>query len=132
MATSSVAADTTTPTQLVIAYPSTEPATGEQLKFNMGYYTGHHIVLATRLWGPAGLQSWSVVEFQNPNLFSGETPPYLFQSTLIWDVPQEQVLKAVLDSGPVLGPDVVNFANIAPVLWIAKAGPSGMVEETKG
>ncbi|KAJ4356756.1 uncharacterized protein N0V89_004792 [Didymosphaeria variabile] len=118
-----------TTTQLVIAYPSSDPTTGSPLTFNMAYYTGHHVALATKIWGPSGLKSWFVVEFANPNPFSGETPPYLFQSTLTWDVPPEEVLKAVMNSGEELGPDVVNFTNVEPVLWVAKAGPSGVVGE---
>ncbi|KAL1606261.1 hypothetical protein SLS60_003663 [Paraconiothyrium brasiliense] len=118
-----------TQTHLIIAYPSSDPTTGKPLNFNMPYYTGHHVALATKLWGPSGLKSWSVVEFANPNPFSGKTPPYLFQSTLIWEGSPEEVLKAVMDSGEVLGPDVVNFTDVEPVLWVAKPGASGIVGE---
>ena len=45
-----------------------------------------------------------------------------------WNATPDEVFKAVVDGGPAPEPDVVKFTDVAPVLWIAKAGPSRTVD----
>ncbi|PVI03573.1 hypothetical protein DM02DRAFT_612193 [Periconia macrospinosa] len=110
-----------------LSFASFHPTTNEPLQFNMTYYLESHIPLVESLWGPQGAASWDIVEFQNPDPFTGESPPYLFQSTVNWNASQDKIIKAVLDNVPVTGPDVDRFSNIQPIIWYGNITAGGIV-----
>ncbi|KAF2750094.1 hypothetical protein M011DRAFT_474574 [Sporormia fimetaria CBS 119925] len=112
---------------IVVAYPSTHPETSEPLQFNMSYYLSHHLPLIERVWAPYGLQSWSINEFQNPCPLTGKTPPYLVQATVYFDTLENfriALEKAVAETGP----DLENFSNVQPVVWVGGEKGTGVVE----
>ncbi|KAF2473728.1 uncharacterized protein BDR25DRAFT_301872 [Lindgomyces ingoldianus] len=103
----------------VVAYPSKHPETGEPLQFDMNYYLSGHMPLIDRAWGPYGLKSWSINQFQNPCPLTGETPPYLVQTTCCFDSVEN--LKTALEKGSAeTRLDVAKFSNVFPVIWIGE------------
>jgi len=90
-----------------VLYPNESDAT-----FNMEYYLSHHMPLVGEKFGPHGLKSWSVAEF-NPGP-DGSKPLYSVQATLIFEK-AEQVGAAVEAEGPAVFGDVPNFSNKQPV-----------------
>jgi uncharacterized protein (TIGR02118 family) len=108
----------------VVAYPSKHPETGDALQFDMKYYLSDHIPLIQSVWGPHGLKSWSINEFPNPCPLTGQTPPYLVQTTCYFDSIEE--LKTALEKGGEKSrPDVEKFSNIFPVIWVGESVKSG-------
>ncbi|KAF2010128.1 hypothetical protein BU24DRAFT_428159 [Aaosphaeria arxii CBS 175.79] len=104
---------------LVVAYPSKDPDTGDALNFDMKYYLASHLPLIERAWGPYGLRSWSINEFPNPCPLTGQTPPYLVQTTCYFD--QVEHLKAALENGSEeTKPDVEKFSNVFPAIWVGE------------
>ncbi|KAF2248907.1 hypothetical protein BU26DRAFT_519102 [Trematosphaeria pertusa] len=105
----------------VVAYPSKHPETGEPLKFDMTYYLSTHMPLIEKTWRPYGLRSWSITEFQNPCPLTGETPPYLVQTTCYFDTVEE--LKTALEKGAeTTKPDVEKFSSVFPRIWVGERG----------
>jgi uncharacterized protein (TIGR02118 family) len=86
-----------------VLYPNDDDAT-----FDMKYYLAKHMPLVLEKFGPHGMQSYSVLEFQPGG--DGAKPQYSVQATLVFDK-AESVGKAVEAAGkPVFG-DVENFSN---------------------
>lgn len=112
---------------LVVAYPSKHPETGEPLNFNMEYYLAGHMPLIEDAWGPYGLKSWSINEFQNPNPISGEAPPYLVQTTLNFDT-LENFQRALKMEYERTAPDVEKFSNVFPVIWAGETVKTATVK----
>jgi uncharacterized protein (TIGR02118 family) len=108
----------------VVAYPSKHPETGEPLQFDMKYYLSTHMPLIESVWGPHGLKSWSINEFPSPCPLTGQTPPYLVQTTAYFDSMEE--LKNALEKGSEKSrPDVEKFSNVFPVIWVGESVKSG-------
>ena len=66
----------------VVAYPFRHPETGEPLKFDMDYYLLGHMPMIEKAWGPFGMKSWSITQFDNPDPVTGSEPPYGVQTTI--------------------------------------------------
>lgn len=111
----------------MVAYPSKHPETGEPLKFNMDYYLSGHLPIIERLWGPYGLKSWKINQFQNPCPLTGATPPYLVQTTCTFDTFEN--FKLALENGSEESKaDLDNFSNVFPQIWIGEGVKSGVLE----
>jgi uncharacterized protein (TIGR02118 family) len=108
----------------VVGYPSKHPETGEALTFNMDYYLSTHMPMIKRAWGPYGLASWSIITFPPTCPLTGNTPPYLVQTTCYFDT-VENLKKAFEKGADETGPDVANFSNVFPHIWIGEKGKSG-------
>lgn len=105
----------------VVAYPSKHPETNEPLTFDMAYYLESHMPMIERAWGPYGMSSWSINKFPSPCPLTGETPPYLVQTTCYFDTVES--FKMALEKGSEeTKPDVAKFSNVFPVIWIAECG----------
>jgi uncharacterized protein (TIGR02118 family) len=113
----------------VVSYPSKHPESGETLKFNMDYYLSTHMPLIERVWGPYGLKSWSINRFSDPCPVSGGKPPYLVQTTCYFDS-IDDFKKALEKGGEKTVPDVANFSNVFPVIWVGETGSSNVVKNT--
>lgn len=110
----------------VVGYPSKHPESGEALKFDMEYYLSTHMPMIERVWGAHGMTSWSITEFPNPCPLTGQTPPYLVQTTCYFDTVDN--LKTAFEKGAATTvPDVEKFSNVFPVVWIGEATKSGRV-----
>jgi uncharacterized protein (TIGR02118 family) len=110
----------------VVAYPSKHPETGDALKFNMEYYLATHMPLIERAWGPYGLRSWSINTFADPCPISGGKPPYLVQTTCYFDSIDD--FKNALEKGSKeSGPDVDNFSNVFPVIWVGETASNNVL-----
>lgn len=108
----------------VVGYPSKHSETGEALVFDMDYYLSTHMPMIERLWGPYGLESWSINTFPATCPLTGNTPPYLVQTTCYFDTVEN--LKTAFEKGASESqPDVAKFSNVFPVIWIGEKGKSG-------
>lgn len=117
----------------VVAYPSKHPETGDPLQFDMEYYLSTHMPMIERAWGPCGLKSWSINKFQDPCPATGQTPPYLVQTTCYFDSVGD--FKAALENGSKeTKPDVEKFSNVFPVIWVGEGVKQVTLRglETKG
>ncbi|KGO44095.1 Dimeric alpha-beta barrel [Penicillium expansum] len=82
-------------------------------KYDIDYYTAHHMPLIKQHWTKYGVQDWSVTTFApGPD---GAQPPYTFGSVVVWEN-KEGVDKAFAspEVAEVMG-DVPNFSNKEPV-----------------
>lgn len=110
----------------VVGYPAKHPESGEALKFDMEYYVSTHMPLIEKVWGPYGMQSWSIITFPDPCPISGETPSYRVQTTCYFDTVEN--VKTAFEKGTAETlPDVVNFSNLYPVVWIGETGKSNVL-----
>lgn len=94
-------------TTLIVSYPVHEGA-----HFDKDYYTGTHIPLAEKTWGPFGLTGAEV-------LFpAGEQP---WAATVILRFSSQEAVDAALASPgtPAVIGDVGNFTDIHPVIYRA-------------
>ncbi|ORY16994.1 hypothetical protein BCR34DRAFT_556404 [Clohesyomyces aquaticus] len=118
-------------TAIVVAYPSTHPSTKEPLKFDMSYYLSGHMPMIERAWGPYGMKSWSINTFPAPCPLTGETPPYLVQTTCFFGSVED--FKVALEKGgEETKKDVERFSNVFPVIWVGDGGASGRVGGLEG
>jgi len=95
-------------TTLIVSYPRHEGA-----KFDAAYYTGTHIPLAEKTWGPHGLTRAEVL------LPVGDEQPWM-ACVLLHFASQDAVDAALAspDTPAVIG-DVGNFTDIHPVIYRA-------------
>lgn len=112
---------------IVVAYPSKHPETGEPLKFDMSYYLSVHLPMIEKAWGPYGMRSWRLNEFQNPCPLSGQTPPYLVQATCYFDTVENFKL-ARDNGGEETKADVYNFSNVFPTIWVGNEVKTGTLK----
>ncbi|CAO2655002.1 Nn.00g117350.m01.CDS01 [Neocucurbitaria sp. VM-36] len=114
---------TSTNIAAVVSYPSKHPESGEALKFDMDYYISTHMPMIERTWGPYGMQSWSIIQFPDPCPMSGQTPPYLVQTTCYFDTVAN--LRTAFEKGAsTTVPDVEKFSNVFPAVWVGETGKS--------
>ncbi|KAH8602370.1 hypothetical protein B0O99DRAFT_606343 [Bisporella sp. PMI_857] len=98
---------TSSPT-ITVVFPNDDDA-----KYDIGYYTNHHMPLIASKWGKYGIKGWSVTKF-GPGA-DGSAPLYAFGSTVHWKDSQS-ITNAF--SGPETGEimsDIPNFSNKHPV-----------------
>ncbi|KAF2277321.1 uncharacterized protein EI97DRAFT_432196 [Westerdykella ornata] len=112
---------------VVVSYPSNHPETGEPLKFDMSYYITTHLPMIEKAWAPYGLQSWHVNEFQNPCPLSGQTPPYLVQTTCYFDT-LENFKLALQNGSEEAKADVEKFSNVFPAMWVGEQVKTGTLK----
>ncbi|KAF2964863.1 hypothetical protein GQX73_g8692 [Xylaria multiplex] len=76
-------------------------------KFDKEYYLTKHMPLVQKLWGPAGLKSWRVVQYTNPGA------PYAIQAWLEWESAEHAGAGTKSTDGATIFADVPNFSEVA-------------------
>ncbi|KAF3018859.1 hypothetical protein E8E14_007698 [Neopestalotiopsis sp. 37M] len=92
------------PSLITVAYPR---PSGE-VKFDLKYYIDKHMPLVHKIWGPAGLKSWTVTEHSEG--------PYVIQAILTWDSAEAFGAAAATDGGKEIFDDVANFTDLQPII----------------
>lgn len=92
----------------VVLYPN-EPDT----TFDTDYYLQTHMPLVAKLWGPAGLKSWSVTKYERD--LAGTSPKYLIAATLVWESEESATAAIAGESASSVFGDIPNFTNKQPV-----------------
>lgn len=92
-----------------VNYPRSETRT-----FDMDYYLNTHMKIVQEHWGPLGLKSWSIVEFEE-----GDPSGLLVQAILYWST-REAYDKAYAMGIPEVHEDLKHYTNEPPVRWIGK------------
>lgn len=93
-----------------VMYPNTA-----DIKFDMDYYVKEHMPHVARVWGPRGLRSWQVIQFEkHPD---GSAPPYHVQAILHWSSREDiEVIKE--EQSKVLFDDIANYSNVSPIFMV--------------
>lgn len=105
-----------------ILYPNTPGKT-----FDLGYYLTSHMPLTEKLWGPLGMTSWVVVQFQ-PGA-DGAAPPYRLKTVTEWES-RERLEKAMAsEKSSAIYEDVARFTD---EIWIGVVGQTVGRSERKG
>lgn len=103
-----------------VLYPRTDDS-----QFDMGYYLATHMPLAAKIWGPYGLHSWQVIQFENHP--DGSPSPYTVQAILHWSKIEDLEIVTKDVSKPVFD-DVANFSNKSPIFMAGRwTGRSSVV-----
>ena len=91
-------------TVVTVLYPAKDDAT-----FDHDYYTGRHMPMVERLWGPLGMTKPRVLRgIPGPD---GKAPPFVVMTSMEW--PDAQTFaNAARSHGAEIFRDIGNFTNI--------------------
>lgn len=90
---------------ITVVYPRpSKPETA--FKFDYDYYYKVHLPLAEKVWGPMGLQSWTVTEHAD------REEPYFLQCKLVWNSMEDFNKAAPAAASVPVFADVDNFTDI--------------------
>lgn len=91
--------------------------------FDMKHYLAHHMPLAERIWGPAGLLKWELVEVIAEA--DGKRPPYAVMNILTWKDGASYSAASTADSAAPIFEDLAIVCNHEPIFVIGNVVASG-------
>jgi uncharacterized protein (TIGR02118 family) len=75
-------------------------------------------------WKPHGMKSWTVAEHKQEDSLDGKTPQYGVVATVWWDS-VDDLKNALEKEAHVTTPDVKNYTDVDPVLWVGRVAKTG-------
>ncbi|KAJ9658346.1 hypothetical protein H2198_003776 [Neophaeococcomyces mojaviensis] len=94
---------------IYVSYPRTEDST-----FDIDYYLNTHMKIVQQHWGPHGLKSWNVIQFEE-----GDPSGMHVQCIMYWES-KEAFTKAYALGIPEVHQDLKHYSNTPPVRWVGK------------
>lgn len=85
----------------------------------MDYYLNTHMSIVDKHWGPYGMKSWTVTQFEN------DDPSGMHcQAIMLWSS-QEDFQKALDADIPEVMTDLQYYSDVVPVRWFGKVLKQG-------
>lgn len=89
------------------------------MTFNIDYYLNTHMKIVQKHWGPLGMKSWNIIQFDE-----GDPSGMYVQAILYWES-REAYDAAYKKAIPEVHGDLKNYTDVMPVRWTGKALLSG-------
>ncbi|KAK5070168.1 hypothetical protein LTS08_008407 [Lithohypha guttulata] len=101
-------------TAIYVSYPRQEG-----INFDLDYYINTHMKLVEKHWGPHGMKSWTIVQFDKDDP-SGQN----VQCIMLW-TSMEDFEKCFALGIPEVHEDLKHYTNGMPVRWTGKVVATG-------
>ncbi|KAK7725141.1 hypothetical protein SLS57_004054 [Botryosphaeria dothidea] len=86
--------------------------------FDVKYYLDSHMPLAEQLWGPLGMTSWVVIQFEpGPD---GAAPPYRLKTVSEWESREKLSMAVASKEGKILRNDFAKFTDEVPIVLVGE------------
>ncbi|RDW58905.1 hypothetical protein BP6252_13381 [Coleophoma cylindrospora] len=93
---------------VTILYPNKEDTI-----FNMKHYLDVHMPLAEKMWKPAGLLEWKLVEYSTGP--DEKKPTFCVSNTMLWKDSASYYAASARDKSVEIFDDLVNVCNYEPI-----------------